>query len=69
MQPDSFSKFAPPMPDPAARATALRTELQRHNYAYYVLDAPSIPDASYDQLFLELQRLEPAGISADAIAA
>jgi DNA ligase (NAD+) len=46
------------MSDPAVRAAALKAELQRHNYAYYVLDAPSIPDASYDRLFLELQQLE-----------
>jgi DNA ligase (NAD+) len=60
MQPDFFSNSAPPMSDPAARAAALRAELQRHNHAYYVLDAPAIPDASYDQLFLELQQLEQA---------
>ncbi len=41
-----------------ARATALRQEIERHNYAYYVLDAPTIPDAEYDRLFRELQALE-----------
>ncbi|MDB5990651.1 MAG: lig, partial [Herbaspirillum sp.] len=46
--------------DPAARVAALKEELQRHNYAYYVLDAPTVPDAAYDQLFLELQQLEQA---------
>ena len=40
------------------RAAALRAELERHNHAYYVLDAPSIPDAEYDKLFRELQALE-----------
>jgi len=42
----------------AARAAWLRRELERHNHAYYVLDAPTIPDAEYDQLFRELQALE-----------
>ena len=40
------------------RAAVLRAELDRHSYAYYVLDAPTIPDAQYDKLFLELQQLE-----------
>ena len=42
------------------RAQYLRAELERHSHAYYVLDAPSIPDSEYDKLFLELQRLEEA---------
>src|SRR5690606_12078617 len=29
-----------------------------HNYRYYVLDEPSVPDAEYDRLFRELQALE-----------
>jgi DNA ligase (NAD+) len=36
----------------------LRSELERHNHAYYVLDAPTVPDAEYDRLFRELQALE-----------
>ena len=44
--------------DPASAVAALRDELHRHNVAYYVLDAPTVPDAEYDRLFLELQRLE-----------
>jgi len=43
-----------------ARATWLRAELRRHGHAYYVLDAPTIPDAEYDKLFRELQALEEA---------
>ncbi|MCX7168657.1 MAG: NAD-dependent DNA ligase LigA [Rhodocyclales bacterium] len=53
----------------AARVAALRRELERHNHAYYVLDAPTIPDAEYDQLFRELQALEtehPQLISPDS---
>jgi DNA ligase (NAD+) len=42
----------------AARARFLREEIERHNYLYYVLDAPEIPDAEYDRLFRELQNLE-----------
>ncbi|MDI6749271.1 MAG: NAD-dependent DNA ligase LigA [Rhodocyclaceae bacterium] len=44
----------------AARAAQLRAEIERHNYAYYVLDAPTIPDAEYDRLFRELQAIEAA---------
>jgi DNA ligase (NAD+) len=42
----------------AARVVQLRTELEQHNYRYYLLDDPSIPDAEYDKLFRELQALE-----------
>jgi DNA ligase (NAD+) len=41
-----------------ARAEALRAEIERHDHAYYALDAPNIPDAEYDKLFRELQALE-----------
>jgi DNA ligase (NAD+) len=43
---------------PSDRAAWLRQTLERHNHAYYVLDAPSVPDAEYDRLFRELQQLE-----------
>jgi len=42
----------------AKRAQALRTEIARHDYAYYVLNAPTVPDAEYDRLLRELQDLE-----------
>jgi DNA ligase (NAD+) len=42
----------------AQRATWLREQIDRANHAYYVLDAPEIPDAEYDRLFRELQALE-----------
>jgi len=45
---------------PGKRAAFLRAELERHNHAYYVLDAPTIPDAEYDRLFRELQEIEAA---------
>ena len=34
-----------------SRIHALRAELDQHNYRYYVLDEPSVPDAEYDRLF------------------
>ena len=42
----------------ANRARELREEIARADHDYYVLDAPSIPDAEYDRLFQELQQLE-----------
>ncbi|MEY2861974.1 MAG: hypothetical protein RL392_2432 [Pseudomonadota bacterium] len=39
---------------------SLRAQLHRHAHQYYVLDAPSIPDAEYDKLFQALQALEAA---------
>ncbi|AOE84471.1 NAD-dependent DNA ligase LigA [Pseudomonas sp. TCU-HL1] len=42
----------------AVRILELRAELDAHNYRYYVLDEPSVPDAEYDRLFRELQALE-----------
>ncbi len=47
-------------PEDFARAAALRSELERYDYHYYVLDAPLVPDAEYDRLFRELQALETA---------
>ncbi|TRO11864.1 NAD-dependent DNA ligase LigA [Ectopseudomonas mendocina] len=46
------------MTDAAQRISELRNELDAHNYRYYVLDEPSVPDAEYDRLFRELQTLE-----------
>ena len=40
------------------RVEDLRVALDDHNYHYYVLDDPQIPDAEYDRLFRELQALE-----------
>ncbi|GAB3468575.1 NAD-dependent DNA ligase LigA [Azotobacter salinestris] len=42
----------------AERIARLRSEIDEHNYRYYVLDAPSVPDAEYDRLFNELRALE-----------
>ncbi|CDZ93866.1 NAD-dependent DNA ligase LigA [Pseudomonas saudiphocaensis] len=42
----------------AERIAELRSEIDAHNYRYYVLDEPSVPDAEYDRLFKELKALE-----------
>ncbi|KVK89077.1 NAD-dependent DNA ligase LigA [Burkholderia sp. MSMB1498] len=52
------SPVEPPAGQPAKRAAWLRAELERANYAYYVLDQPELPDAEYDRLFVELQQIE-----------
>lgn len=47
----------------------LRAELARHDYLYHTLDAPIIPDAQYDRLFLRLEQIEqefPQLISPDS---
>jgi len=36
----------------------LRNNINHHNYLYYVLDAPEIPDSEYDRLLRKLQDLE-----------
>ena len=43
---------------PAEHAARLRDEITRHNEAYHVFDAPTIPDADYDALVRELRALE-----------
>ena len=52
-----------------AQLESLRDTINRHNYNYYVLDAPVIPDVEYDRLLRELQQLEqqyPELITADS---
>ena len=43
-----------------AKIKALRDELERHNYNYYVLSAPTISDFEFDKMMKELQELEAA---------
>jgi DNA ligase (NAD+) len=53
----------------AARIDSLREQLHEANYQYYVLDAPTISDAEYDRLLVELQELEarhPELVTADS---
>src|SRR5262252_6729294 len=47
----------------------LRDEIRHHEYLYYVLDAPQIPDAQFDKLMNRLKELEaenPGLITADS---
>ena len=46
--------------DVARRARELRELIENHNYRYYVLDDPAIPDAQFDALMRELQQIESA---------
>jgi DNA ligase (NAD+) len=40
------------------KVEALRDKIRRHEYLYYVLDNPEITDAQFDQLMIELKKLE-----------
>ncbi|XTZ10662.1 MAG: DNA ligase LigA-related protein, partial [cyanobacterium endosymbiont of Rhopalodia yunnanensis] len=46
------------MPEIQQRVAKLQQQLQKANYAYYVLDNPIIEDSVYDQLYRELQNIE-----------
>jgi DNA ligase (NAD+) len=51
------------------RIKKLKELIREHDYRYYVLDEPSIPDADYDDLFQELKAYEaehPELISSDS---
>lgn len=53
----------------AQRLVALKTQINEHNYQYYVLDNPTIPDAEYDRLMLALIDIEqqhPELLSSDS---
>ena len=43
---------------PADRAEELRSLLNKYNHEYYVLDRPTVPDAEYDKLMRELEKIE-----------
>ena len=44
--------------DKIERIKNLITEINKHNYNYYVLDNPTIADREYDAIYDELVRLE-----------
>ena len=51
------------------RLEQLKTQLAEYNYQYYVLDNPTVPDAEYDRLLLELMEIEkefPQLLSSDS---
>ena len=40
----------------SSKITALKAEIAKHDLAYHTLDAPTIPDAKYDELRRELEK-------------
>jgi len=48
----------PKLDEVKQRIDKLRTQINYHNYRYYVLDNPEISDAEYDALMRELRELE-----------
>lgn len=42
----------------AKQVEALKSAINEHNYRYYVLDDPSVPDAEYDRLLHQLKSIE-----------
>ena len=44
--------------DAKSEIQSLREQINYHNYRYYALDDPEIPDAEYDRLMRRLQQLE-----------
>ena len=44
--------------DARLRSEELKSQLNYHNYRYYVLDDPEVSDAEYDQLLNELRAIE-----------
>ncbi|SCB88893.1 DNA ligase (NAD+) [Gilliamella intestini] len=55
--------------DVTEQLTSLQNKIRHHEYCYYVLDTPEIPDAEYDKLIKQLQTLEqqyPALITPDS---
>ena len=61
---ENLDLFSAPAPVDKAQAAikikALRDQLNHWAHQYYVLDAPTVPDAEYDHAYRELQALEAA---------
>jgi DNA ligase (NAD+) len=55
-----FGSNEPLKDESSKRVAELHQILHQHAHSYYVLDEPTIPDAEYDKLFVELQSLEAA---------
>jgi DNA ligase (NAD+) len=56
-------------PDAAAQHRVLVSEIEAHNYRYYVLDDPSVSDRHYDELYrrlVDLERAHPELVSPDS---
>jgi DNA ligase (NAD+) len=57
------------MADEPRRAAQLREQIHAHDYRYYVLNEPAVPDAEYDRLMNELKAIEarhPDLVTADS---
>src|SRR3970282_2898656 len=52
------SKHARAGKSPAVELDKLKREIEAHDYAYHVLDSPTIPDAEYDRLMRRLRGIE-----------
>src|SRR6476661_8634167 len=50
----------PAAKDAEKKIESLREKIRHHEYLYYVLDDPEISDAQFDQLMIELKRIEEA---------
>lgn len=51
------------------RLNELRSQIDQHNFLYYIKASPEVPDREYDALYSELEQIEnqfPALISADS---
>ena len=54
----SLPDISDPRQKAVNRVEVLRIQLEHHNRCYYLLDAPEVSDAEYDDLFRELTALE-----------
>ena len=57
------------MTSAAKKIETLREQIRKHDYSYYVLDDPSVPDAEYDRLMralIELEQQLPDLITSDS---
>ena len=55
--------------DILAKLIALKDEIRRHDYLYYVKDKPGISDSEYDRLFrelIDLERIHPKLVTPDS---
>lgn len=46
------------MSNPSEQVNKIKSLISQYNHQYYVLDEPSVPDAEYDRLMVELIKLE-----------
>jgi len=58
LKPDISVESVKSLKEAQSAAERLRQAIRYHNYRYYVLDSPVIPDAEYDTLMSTLQEIE-----------